>query len=360
MTVGNYIAGEIRTQGAISFARFMELALYLPSDGYYERTLSQIGRRGDYYTSVSVGPLFGELLAFQFARWLEPLRRANERMQIVEAGAHDGLLAFDVLTALRRLAPKIFQAIEYRIAERSAGAHSAQATRLREFECVRWVEKIEPGSVTGVIFSNELLDAMPVHRFAWNAAGRVWEELGVGLASNDFVWQKLRAPAADPPSLPGGLLDVLPDGYVVELSPAALAWWRSAAAGLRAGRLMAIDYGGTIEELLNPGRTNGTVRAYARHRHGASVLAHPGEQDITAHVDFTAIMTAGETSGLKTEIFSSQGQFLTGIARDLWEHTGSWPASQVRQFQTLTYPEHLGRPFRVLVQARNEARGPQS
>ena len=104
--------------------------------------------------------------------------------------------------------------------------------------------------------------------------------------------------------------------------------------------------------MLAPGRSAGTVRAYSQHRVSQDVLVSPGEQDLTAHVNFSEIQSAGEAAGLKTEVFTTQSQFLTGIARELWARTGSWPQSQVRQFQTLTHPEHLGRPFRVLIQGR--------
>ena len=118
------------------------------------------------------------------------------------------------------------------------------------------------------------------------------------------------------------------------------------------GHLLAIDYGGTFEEMLSPSRTSGTLRAYSRHRAGHDVLANPGEQDITAHVNFTEIINAGETAGLKTDTFTTQGQFLTEIALEFWKRSRLSPDRQVRQFQTLTHPEHLGRPFRVLIQSR--------
>ena len=204
----------------------------------------------------------------------------------------------------------------------------------------------------GVIFSNELLDALPVHPFAWNAAAHHWEEMAVTFRGNQFVWTRLTQPNPSHPQLPAALLDVLPDGYVVELCPAATSWWREAVAALVSGKLMTIDYGGVLEELLSPARHTGTLRAYSGHRVGADVLANPGEQDITAHVNFTEIINAGEAAGLKTEQFTAQSQFLTEIALELWKGNDSLPPQKVRQFQTLTHPEHLGRPFKVLVQSR--------
>ncbi len=348
------IAEEIRRQGPLSFARFMELALYAPGLGYYERALDQIGRGGDFYTSVSVGPLFGELLAFQFARWLKELPAGTNNLHIVEAGAHNGQLAADILGALSQHEPALAARLEYVIIEPSAARRAAQQTTLAGMAGIRWLSRFGDLScpVRGVIFSNELLDAFPVHLLAWNATARRWDERAVNWADGMFCWSSLAVPSVSVPVFPDALLDVLPDGYVVESCPAAAQWSRDAAAALGQGRLMTIDYGGTFEELLNPARTRGTVRAYARHQANADVLAAPGGQDITAHVNFTDIRCAGESAGLRTELFTDQSRFLTGVAREFWNERRAWPPEQVRQFQTLTHPQHLGRPFRVLIQAR--------
>jgi SAM-dependent MidA family methyltransferase len=344
---------EIQRQGALPFAEFMSRALYDSVHGYYARAAGQIGKRGDFMTSVSVGSFFGELLAFQFARWFES-RHEPGPFQIVEAGAHDGQLALDILEAIEDKEPKLFSFAEYWIVEPSAARRAMQQNTLARFHNVRWWENISEirAQVSGVIFSNELLDAMPVHPFVWNAVERRWQEQGVDLQGDVFVWIRLEQPTISPPALPEALLDVLPEGYIVELSPAAEQWWRDAAAALVRGHLLTVDYGGTMEELLTPGRSAGTIRSYSRHHLGGDVLAIPGEQDITAHVNFTDIRRTGEDAGLKTETFTTQSQFLTSIARELWLRHGSWPQKQVRQFQTLTHPEHLGRPFRVLVQSR--------
>jgi SAM-dependent MidA family methyltransferase len=219
---------------------------------------------------------------------------------------------------------------------------------------VRWAEALGElrGRINGVVFANELLDAMPVHVFRWNAAAQRWDEVGVGLKDGLLISVSLANPSIEPLKLPEELLSILPDGYTVEISPAAVQWWRDAASVLVKGKLLTIDYGGPLEELLNPGRADGTLRGYLSHRVSDDVLAFPGEQDITAHVNLSEVRIAGERSGLKTEMFATQSQFLTAIARDMWQARGSWPQDQVRQFQTLTHPEHLGRPFRVLVQSR--------
>jgi SAM-dependent MidA family methyltransferase len=351
---------EIQRRGPVPFAEFMFRALYDPEHGYYSKAARQIGKRGDFMTSVSVGSFFGELLAFQFARWLGSLREHDARLQIVESGAHDGRLAHDILESIEREKADLFATLDYWIVEPSPARRGVQQQMLARFHNVRWWENFSEmvARVRGVIFANELLDAMPVHPFAWNAERRSWEEMGVTVSGEAFNWTRLERTTVPAPSFPEALLDVLPDGYIVELSPAVRHWWRGAAMALACGRVMTIDYGGAIEELLSPGRTSGTLRAYARHRVGNDVLANPGEQDITAHVNFTEIQHEGETAGLKTELFTTQSIFLTHIARELWTERGSWPQNQVRQFQTLTHPEHLGRPFKVLVQAREIGAAP--
>lgn len=355
------IREEIRRQGWISFARFMEIALYCPETGYYETEKDIVGSGGDFITNVSVGSLFGELLAFQFAKWLEKLRVANSELRIVEAGAHDGRLASDILSWLQRFQPKLFSEIEYLILEPSATRRAWQQKTLGKFSNVRWLQPFNDSTlqhVNGIIFSNELLDAFPVHRFGWDAREKKWFEWGVALEDKKFSWAKKMDPNEKLPSfildLPSSLLDVLPDGYIFEDSPAAEAWWREAAKVLSHGKLLTIDYGFTTGEQLSPARLNGTLRAYHRHRVSDDLLANPGEQDLTAHVNFPAIQRTGEAVGLATAIFCTQPQFLTGILSRAVKETvfASLDAKQVRQFQTLTHPEHLGRAFRVLVQAR--------
>lgn len=357
--LGQQLRDEIQRRGLMPFAEFMQRALYDSAHGYY-RGHEQIGKRGDFITSVSVGPLFGKLLAFQFARWIEAMAdRVEENLsarpfQCVEAGAHDGRLAFDILDTLENTEPRLVASLQYWIVEPSSARREVQQQTLARFINVRWFESPAEiqGRVQGVFFSNELLDAMPVHVFRWNKAAYNWNEMGVGVSGEQLVWLPLPAPVNTTPVLPNELLEVLPDGYTVELSPAARQWWCDAARALANGKLMTIDYGGLFEELLSPGRTSGTLRAYSRHVVCQNVLAHPGEQDITAHVNFTELQRAGEAVGLKAEMFTTQSQFLTNIAREMWTQTGSWPQQQGRQFQTLTHPEHLGRPFRVLVQSR--------
>lgn len=342
-----------RSGGALPFARFMELALYAPDLGYYEN--ATVGRKGDFYTSVSVGPLFGELLALQGVAWLEEV----EQPVWVEAGAHDGRFAADFLGWMRTKAPSLYGRMRYRIVEPSARRRAWQQQSLREhWEIVEWSDSVEPFS--GVLFGNELLDAFPVERFGWERATGTWFRWGVQAVGSGFAWCRLPAGliAGTPlDGLPDALLEVLPDGYTVECSPAAEQWWRNAATALRRGWMVTLDYGYEAAERFRPERTRGTLRGFRAHRHADDVLADPGCVDLTAHVDFGRVAAMGEAAGLTTELLETQRRFLTGIMAQTLKagavvDFGEWTPSRVRQFQTLTHPQHLGHSFRVLVQAR--------
>jgi SAM-dependent MidA family methyltransferase len=360
---------EIARHGAISFARFMELALYSPEGGYYERHSNPIGRRGDFLTSVSAGPLFGRLLAFQFAEWFARTDSPQPPWIILEAGAHDGQLAHDILSWLAEHRRFLFNAVEYRILEPSSRRTATQRKALQAYAAyVRWFSSWEevPPVDRGIIFSNELLDAFPVHRLGWDARQNRWFEWGVTQEQSGFRWVRLDpeassatglglAPGLFWPDLHPDLLAVLPDGFSTEVCPAAAAWWKQAAAALGSGCLLTIDYGFTSEEFFLPHRADGTLRAYAAHHLSPDVLARPGEQDLTAHVNFTALRRAGEEAGLQTICFASQPELLVRIAEKAWKPDagfGPWGEKENRQFQTLVHPEHLGRGFKVLAQAR--------
>jgi SAM-dependent MidA family methyltransferase len=365
------IAAEIGAGEAIPFARFMELALYCPDYGFYEKEKDIVGKRGDFFTSVSVGDLFGQLLACQFGDWFEGKDETPETqygtretpLKIVEAGAHDGRLARDILTSLQAHRPELFDRLEYCLVEPSPRRRGWQQETLKTFGGkVKWVSEMGElkralQSAKAVMFSNELLDAMPVHRLGWHAKEKKWFEWGVSLKSGKFVWTHMPASAHHVSRLTfhEELFNLLPDGYTVEISPAAELWWRAAAGALAHGKLMAIDYGFTNEEQFSPSRVHGTLRAYHRHQVSDDLLANPGDQDLTAHVNFSAIQGVGEAVGLRTETFCAQSQFLTRIVEKAFKQPelfGEWGSKQSRQLQTLIHPEHLGRAFRVLVQSK--------
>ena len=373
--IAKIVRQQVEREGVLPFAEFMRLALYCPKYGYYEQLPGRIGREGDFYTNVSLGSLFGELLAFQFAQWLEKLPAGP--LQLVEAGAHNGQLAADILTWFSQQQPGLVSRLQYWIIEPSARRQTWQAKELEHFaHLVRWSESLAAlpaGAVTGVIFSNELLDAMPVQRLGWDANERCWFEWGVALGiehrqhsdvpSHGFIWKKIPRPpdyfaAALREAgleIPSEVLAVLPDGFTIDLCSEAASWWREAARTLKAGKLLAIDYGFQAEDFLRPERARGTLRAYHRHHASDDLLAYPGEQDLTAHVNFTQLRRLGEATGLSTEGLFSQERFFTRLAARTWQDGsgfGEWTPARRRQFHGLTHPEHLGRPFSVFVQTR--------
>jgi SAM-dependent MidA family methyltransferase len=354
------IRGEIGEDGAISFARFMELALYHPSHGYYERHLKQTGREGDFFTSVNVGSLYGELLGVDFARRFAEM---SGPVQLIEAGAHDGQLARDVLDYLREYEQETFRRVEYVIIEPSAGrAHKQFETLANYGGKVQWLRDwSEVGEFRGICFSNELFDAMPVHVFRWEPEARRWREWGVTNHRGQFQWKPLAEGKESPNAqkllarLPDELLAVLPNGFTVEISPEAVSWWLRAAHALAEGWLFTVDYGLLQDDFFQPHRSRGTLRAYSKHRPGGSLLDGVGDQDITAHVNFSLLISAGESAGLQTEEFAHQGVFLKGIVEQIEKRPSAfplWTAMRYRQLKALLHPEHLGRAFKVLSQRR--------
>ncbi|MCD6049582.1 MAG: hypothetical protein K0Q55_985 [Verrucomicrobia bacterium] len=359
--LADIIRGEIRQGGPLSFRRYMALALYHPEHGYYEKpALPQTGKQGDFYTSVSVGTLFGELLARFIAA---ETREFSRPIDIVEAGAHAGHLARDILTTLATNAPDLLAQTRYRILDPSIHRRAAQAETLKAFpNQVTWANSIEDlpdNSLRGVILSNELLDAFPVHRLGWSAADQAWFEWLVDWQDALPTWYRTETaalPAELKPHLPtpdDQLARLLPDGFTTEICPAAPAWWSQAAQKLNAGWLLTFDYGLEALDFLSPERAQGTLRAYEKHRLVDNPLLQPGERDLTAHLNFTAIREAGEQAGLQTLHDEAQARFLTRIlAREGQRSDLQWTPAQIRQFQTLTHPDHLGRSFRVLGQRR--------
>jgi SAM-dependent MidA family methyltransferase len=349
------IRDRIRRSGPISFADFMSLALYHPEHGYYSSGRCAIGRRGDYFTSVSVGPLFGRLLAQQFAEIWEGLDRPNDFV-IVEQGAHHGEFASDVLEELRKEQPQFFELVRYRIVEPFPVLRERQEGVLRQFaDRVEWVESLESmASFCGLHFSNELLDSMPVRLLV--AAGedqeRHWRERLVERTSCGFTF--VDQPIVDPslqtqvarlPSAPV-------EGYQTEINLAALDWMETVARKLRRGVILIADYGLPRSEFYSPARRTGTLQCYAEHRVLPSLLEQVGQSDLTTHVEWTSLAERGEESGLTILGFTDQHHFFTGL---LSVHPELAPAAteKSRALQTLIHPEFLGIKFQFLGLAKN-------
>lgn len=329
----------------------METALYDPRLGYYARGSRQVGRAGDFFTSVSVGPVFGELLARRILReWLD--WGSPARWRIIECGAHDGTLAADVLGTLRRLDAAAYGSLEYVIPEPLPALQAAQRGTLREFgEAVRFLAdpaELAGNPLPGLAFGNELLDALPFH--VVERHGGRWLECTVALDSGGGLkWEtrEIHDPLLKSALAPLG--EAFPEGYRTEIRTCIESFLKPLVRALDGGLMVWVDYGFARPEYYHPDRTSGTIRTFSNHHAGENPLARPGETDITAHVDFTAVADAAIRLGGKPVWFHHQGSWLTEIGRDwLLEQEGNPRSSDLRQFQTLTHPAHLGRSFNVL------------
>jgi SAM-dependent MidA family methyltransferase len=323
------IRAEIENRGPVSFAWFMQQALYHPEHGYYSSGRCAIGRHGDYFTNVSVGPLFGQLLAAQFAEVWERLGE-TDNFVIVEEGAHHGDFARDVLESARNCYPDLFAVLRYRIVEPFPILQDRQFQTLQSLrDKVEWRDSIEP--FVGIHFSNELLDAMPVRLI-----GPGGEKL-VDLDGDRFVFVERSADEG------------------AAINQAALDWVQNVAAKLQRGYVMVIDYGYSCDEFRQ------TVQVRAKHRFLDSPFEQIGHADITAHVNWRSIAARAQKNGLRSAGFTDQHHFLTGIISE-WPGRGGSPESPLpeigtspktkRALQTLLHPEMLGRSFQVLALER--------
>jgi len=340
----------IRSEGPISFSRFMEQALYHPAYGYYSSGRCTIGRRGDYFTSVSVGPLFGEMLAAQFAEIWHRLGCPNDFV-IVEQGAHHAEFATDVLEAVRDSSPELFATLRYRIVEPFSILRQRQQGVLRQFAgTTEWcasLEAMEPFS--GVYFSNELVDAMPVRLIV--AAGppeqREWHErlvertsCGFTLVHQPITDARLQTEVAKIPPAPETL-------YETEINLAALDWIDALAPKLVRGVVLVADYGFSRHDFYVPGRRTGTLQCYSGHRLLPSPLENIGDSDITAHVEWTNLAECAERRGLHLGGFTDQHHFLTGLLSS-YPGLASAGVGENRALQVLLHPEFLGTRFQFL------------
>lgn len=339
----------------------METALYHPEAGYYARGPGNIGRAGDFFTSVSVGPVFGGLLA---RRFLGHFRESGNprRWRIIECGAHDGTLAKDVLAAIAVLDPSALEALEYVICEPLAALREVQQNRLADaggrVRVIESADELADRPLPGLAFGNEVLDALPFHVVEHHAG--CWHECRVTLGTDDGLsWCVV--PVSDP-ALQAALSplgDRFPDGYRTEIRTNFQAFLGPLARALENPLMIWPDYGFARADFYQPDRRRGTLRTFNRHRAGDDPFESPGELDITAHVDFTAVAMAARTLGGTVIDFRNQGAWLTALARDwLIAMDGHPDPAKLRQFQTLTHPAHLGGAFQVIEISWNPAASP--
>ncbi|MDX1433235.1 MAG: SAM-dependent methyltransferase [Gammaproteobacteria bacterium] len=341
--------------GAIDFAAYMELALYAPGLGYYSAGARKLGAGGDFVTAPEMSPLFATTLARELAPVLETLGGGA----ICEAGAGSGVLAAGVLAGLDALgqAPSRYLILE-RSAELRARQRDTIAARVPALAPrVEWLDDFPAAGFRGVVLANELLDALPARRF--RVGGREPVELCVGRDGDRFRWTERAVGGDDRRALDellGTLAHALPPGYELEWAPARAAWTAEWGRRLGAGLVLIVDYGYGRAEYYHPQRVRGTLACHYRHRRHDDPFALVGLQDISVHVEFTALAEAALEAGLDVAGFTSQGEFL--LAAGLLDVAGS-PAGDARaqaeltaQIKHLTLPGEMGEAVKVLALTR--------
>jgi SAM-dependent MidA family methyltransferase len=381
------IQSAIRSRGRITFAEFMRMALYEPGLGYYmtasDRSLGtdgagqsvglgRSGREGDYFTAPELHPLFGQMVGRQVIEMVDRLRHIVplEEIVIVEMGAGRGLMAEDILTVCAQHQPA---RLRYVVVETNPSLVVEQRMRLARFAHegipVEWCRPLETaampsGQLTAIIVSNELVDAFPVHRVVMRG-GRLLERY-VAMEADRLVEQ------LDYPSTPAleqyfeRLAVRLPEGFQTEVNLEALEWVAKISGLLGAGFVLTIDYGHSAEERYAPARRDGTLACYAGHRRLEAPLLRVGRQDLTAHVDFSALVRAGRAAGLEVAGFTDQTAFLLGLgaAEVMEERLAACDAIQreveLAAMKLLLAPDGMGRAFKVLVQRKGMPPAPLS
>jgi SAM-dependent MidA family methyltransferase len=362
VTALDLIRARIRDRGPITVADFMSLALYHPEHGYYTAAARRTGRTGDFFTSVDVGPMFGALLGRQFADMWRALREPE--FDLVEAAASNGQLARDILDWVHAHDPEFYSAVRVHLVEASATARAAQREMLAPHaEKLASSRAALPPAVHGVIFANELLDALPVHRVLMTQHGL--REYYIDLTSDGHLVERAGRPSTE--ALERYLASAgvqLEAGWTAEINLAALAWVARAASALHRGFLLLIDYGHEASELYSASHAQGTLTTFQRHvadggaAAGASWLAEPGSRDITAHVDLTSIRQAAEALGCATLGVVDQTYFLLALGLgELTDESGTSLGAIRRRLalKTLLLPGGLGSTHKVMIFARDVA-----
>ena len=317
---------QANEQNIISFADYMNLALYHPEYGYYTTGAGKIGAGGDFATSPHLCPDFGEMLAEQFWQMWQILG-CPVPFHLIEMGAGQGLIAGDVLGYLQQKYPDFFHILDYIIIEKSPGMRRFQQQRLARFtgdaaKRLRWCSwaEIEPESIVGCCFSNELVDALPVHQFVISQ-GKLQEiYVTISEINGELKFVEVLGELSTPKiaeyfaelelDLLGGKY---PDGYRSEVNLAANIWLKEVAQRLKRGYLLTIDYGYQCDRYYAPSRHQGTLQCYYQHRYHDDPYILVGQQDITAHANFTALELYGKQWGLENIAFTQQGLFLMAL-----------------------------------------------
>lgn len=361
------IAAEIARRGGwLSFARYMEMALYEPGLGYYSNPGQVFGAAGDFVTAPELTPLFGATLARQVSPWLKDPALAGSGQVVLEVGGGSGMLAAQLLNALDNVG---HHEVRYLILELSAERREHQRQTLKSLapglmDRVGWLETF-PESFAGVVVANELLDAMPVQLFEWQAnAEAELQEMGVTWVDGQLAWAPRPADAVLTETVTALRNRLGPEGaqwhspYRSEICPAQQAWMRTLADCMTAGVVMLLDYGFAAPEYYHPQRDQGTLMCHYRHRSHADPFLWPGLSDITAHVDFTALARAATAEGFSLVGYTSMAAFLLNAGlldelADLPREPESFWFAQAQAVQQLISEAEMGELFKVIAFEKN-------
>jgi SAM-dependent MidA family methyltransferase len=348
------IRQTLKRHGSLSFAHFMQMALYTPGLGYYSSGLPKIGAQGDFITAPEISPIFSRCLARQAAQVLTSLEQPN----VIEFGAGKGTMAKDILLELDALQQPVEH---YFIVELSADLRARQEDTLKTlpdalFEKVVWLDQLPKKPMEGVIIANEVLDAMPVEKLRLEADQSLRGYVTYNESKQRFEWEY--HPVTDPTlqKAANGILSQIghppSQGYETEINLNIQPWLQSISDFLTHGALLLVDYGYTRREYYQPARRMGTLRCHYQHRAHSDPFFYPGLQDITAHVDFTAVAESAFDAGFKVAGFTTQAHFLMGSG--LLEMSGD-PEMDIteslkiaQQIKTLTLPDEMGESFKVI------------
>jgi SAM-dependent MidA family methyltransferase len=350
-TLNSHIKQIINETGdRISFYEFMHHALYAPGLGYYSADTRKFGSEGDFITAPEISPLFSHCIARQCQQVLATI---EENGIILEFGAGSGIMAADILKELETLdsLPK-----KYLILEISADLQQRQRATLEKhvphlIDRIEWLQQLPETKLQGVILANEVLDAMPVHRFRLDEQGV--SEFYVSIEESEFKWQILPTENEELRQAVEKLRPNLPIGYISEINLALPAWIESLP--LATGLVLLIDYGFPNNEYYHPQRNEGTLMCHYRHQTHDNPLINVGLQDITAHVNFTAIADAAIAADLKVASYTNQANFLlaAGLAPTIDPNDTKAYLQQAQQIKTLTLPSEMGELFKVMALTAN-------
>jgi len=365
MSLKQKIIEKIKSEGPISFEAFMDMCLYYPDYGYYMKNSTKIGKAGDFYTSPHLHPLFGVMLAKQVQEMWEIMDKPDD-FNIVEMGAGMGYLAKDMLEYLKvsgvrcqvsRKEKEVFKHLKYTIIELNPAIKSKQQELLADFkDKVNWISHLdELTSVKGCFLSNELLDAFPIRLVEMEDE---LKEIFVSLNGNDLIEIKMPSSIEVKNYFKEFCIE-LPYGYRTEVNLRAKDWLRAVSNKLSEGFILTIDYGYSAKDYYSEDRDRGTLLCYFRHRINENPYENIGEQDITAHVNFSSLKKWAEELHVKSIGFCSQGTYLVslGIDEAINEIYGHSPVPlETAKIKGLVFPHGMGESHRVMIhyKGRNE------